>query len=217
MLRPWLRFVLLLWLVLPLAACGDLRRAFSPQQGLQGLKAPVGSRPPQPQPPAVRQRMAEERCRRERPGLEARMERLRRAELRLARVKEEAYVPLAPPPPWDEGKESRYRQEDRDADWLRDEQAREAWRRREKGRRESWLMDHQERLRQAQRHLDQQTRELRARRPDLFTGPASIEFHPEVVDRIRACREVGQAGTLAGVAGASPEPPRSAGMLVGGL
>jgi hypothetical protein len=212
MVRPWLRFVMLLWLVLPLAACGDLRRVFTPQQELQGLKAPVATRPPQPQPPAVRQRMAEERCRRERPGLEARMEGLRRAELRLAQVKEETYVPLTPPAPWDESKESRYRQEDRDADWLRDQQAGEAWRRREKGRRESWSADHQERLRQAQWHLDRQTQELRAQRPDLFTGPGSIEFHPDVVERIRSCREVGRAGSPAAVAGASPASPRSAGM-----
>jgi hypothetical protein len=138
----------------------------------------------------VERQRAEERCLRERPALETRMAALRRAEGRLARVKAETYVSLPPPPPWDEAAESRFRQEDRDADWLRHQQAQESWRREDEGRRVRWWADHQARLGEAQAELNAEARALRERRADLFTGVDSIEFNPVVEAQIRQCRNL---------------------------
>ncbi|MEB3260821.1 MAG: hypothetical protein VKP63_09380 [Cyanobacteriota bacterium] len=169
---------------------------------------PRGTRPPggpgatsegRTDPTALRRQAAEARaagqrarelCVRERPELESRMAALRRAESRLARVKEDSYVPLPPPPAWDEAAESRFRQEDRDADWLRHQQAREAWRLREEERSARWWRAHQARLGDAQAELNTEARALRERRADLFTGPESIEFDPLVAERIRNCRDL---------------------------
>jgi hypothetical protein len=136
---------------------------------------------------AERQRL-EERCLLERPELEERMAALRRAESRLAGVKDESYVPLPPPAPWDEAAESRFRQEDQETDWQRHLLERERWRQREAQRRASWWADHDARLGEAQAQLNQEAQALRNRRPDLFTGPGSIEFNPTVADQIRQCR-----------------------------
>ena len=112
---------------------------------------------------------------------------LRRSELALAQVKGETYTPLPPPAPWDEAIESRYRLEDREADLQRHLHDQQEWHRREQGRQARWIAEHRERVRQAQWALDRQTQELRAQRPDLFTGPGSIEFNPEVARQIRQC------------------------------
>lgn len=113
---------------------------------------------------------------------------LRQAERQLARVKQDTYVPLPHPERWDEAKESRYRLEDREADWQRHLQIHAEWQRREERRRNRWQADHNARLEIAQGRLDRLARQLHGQRPDLFTGPGSIEFNPEVADRIRSCR-----------------------------
>lgn len=187
MARRWLPLALLLVLTSLVGACG--RRVVSPADG-QAARDGAKQRLAEARARAERQRL-EERCLRERPELEARMGELRRAEGRLARLKEEAYVPLPSPDPWDEAAESRFRLEDREVDWQRHQQEAEAWRQREESRRSRWRADHAERLRQAQDHLDRQARALRGRRADLFTGPDSIEFNSRVADQIRQCRPVG--------------------------
>lgn len=115
------------------------------------------------------------------------MAELRQAEGELANEKQAMYEPLPPPPPWDEAMESRFRQEDRDLDWARHLEAQETWRRKERIRLSQWEDAHQERLGAAQLRLDQLARDLRLRRPTLFTGPGSIEFDPVAVDAIRRC------------------------------
>lgn len=184
-----MRSLLPLSLVLLLASCGTLQRAFAPAANQQGLNAPVKQQADQQRQAAAQaeRRRDQERCLLERPGFEAQMAALRRAESQLARVKEDTYVPLRPPEPWDESVESRYRLEDREADWQRHLQAQEAWQRREQSHRASWMANHQERLSLAQERLDRQARELRSLRPDLFTGPGSIEFNPEVAHRLLHC------------------------------
>jgi hypothetical protein len=188
MAPPWFRTLLLLLLLLPLTACGGKLRPSSPneaQQPVQTLDKDLNER--RAQSLAQRQRMEQERCRRDRPGLEAQMVSLRQAELELARVKQESYAPLPPPEPWDESKESRYRIEDREADWQRHLQRQDDWQRREQNRRARWKASRQARLQRAQDRLNWHARELRERRPDLFTGPESIEFNPKVAQRLRDC------------------------------
>ena len=189
MAPSWLRSLLLLLFLVPLTACGGKLRPFSseeaPQQPIQSPEQNLNERRARSQ--ALRQRMEQERCLRDRPGLEAQMVALRQAELELALVKQDSYRPLPPPEPWDESKESRYRLEDREADWQRYLQRQEDWQRREQSRRASWRSNHQARLQRAQETLNRHVQELRVRRPDLFTGPGSIEFNPEVAQRLRHC------------------------------
>lgn len=181
--------LLLLALLLLISACGRPRSA--PPKDIQrfGEKSQVMQERRQAQ--LQRERNALERCLRERPELEAQMVSLRRAEAELARVKQEGYVSLPPPEPWNEDRESRYRLEDREADWQRYLQAQEDWKRREEQQRSSWQVGHQSRLQVAQATLDREARELRSRRPDLFTGPGSIEFNADVASQIRSCRAIG--------------------------
>lgn len=181
--------LLLLAPLLLISACGSPRS--SPPKDMQrlGEKGQVMQELRQAQ--LQRERNALESCLRERPELEAQMVSLRRAEAELARVKQEGYVPLPPPEPWNEARESRYRLEDREADWQRYLQAQEDWKRREEQHRSSWHVGHQSRLQEAQATLDRVARELRSRRPNLFTGPGSIEFNADVVSQIRSCRAIG--------------------------
>lgn len=188
MAPPWLRTPLLLLLLLPLTACGGKLRPFSPKEAQQPIQSPqtdLNDRRAQRQ--AQRQRMEQERCLRDRPGLEAQMVALRQAELELARVKQQSYRSLPPPEPWDESKESRYRHEDREADWQRYLQRQEDWQRREQSHRANWMANHQAHLQRAQETLNRHAQDLRTRRPDLFTGPKSIEFDPKVSQRLRHC------------------------------
>jgi hypothetical protein len=193
MVRRWLPVLLALVLPPLMAACGSW--------GVNTAQRPgVGPDEPTRQA-AERQQLAErraraeqqrrqERCQRERPALETRMAALRRAESRLAEVKEERYRPLSPPPPWDEAAESRFRQEDRDADWQRHQGEQETWQQREETRRARWWADHQARLLDAQEALNAEVRALRDQRADLFTAPGSIEFNPKVEEEIRLCRNL---------------------------
>lgn len=186
MARRWLPVALSLALTSQLGACGPAPRREAGPSGRGDEKTD------QQRQAAARNRLErqrwEARCRRQRPELEARMADLRRAEAELARVKEEIYVPSAPPPAWDEAAESRFRQEDRDSDWQRHQQAQDRWVQREKERHARWSADRGERLAAAQARLNAEARGLRNRRADLFTGPGSIVFQPEVEEEIRRCR-----------------------------
>ena len=189
MASPWLRSLSLLLLVIPLTSCGWRLGGVPPREPGQPTSTPARTSNKRPfQSQAQRQRIQQERCLRERPGLEAQMAALRRAELQLARVKEETYTPLPPPQAWDELKESRYRLEDRETDWQTHLEAQKAWKRQEELRRARWQAEHQDRLNMAQWRLDRQAQQLRSQRPDLFTGPRSIEFNPAVADDIGSCR-----------------------------
>lgn len=191
MARHRLFVVLSLALALQLVACGKgepPRPSPDPRRGEAARTASERERQAQARADQTR---LQERCRRERPELEAAMAELRRAERWLARVKAETRVPLPPPPPWDEDAESRFRLEDRELDRQRHQAAQEEWRRREDSDRIRWQAAHGERLREAQDQLNRQAQALRERRADLFTGPGSIEFNPEVAAQIRQCGTVG--------------------------
>lgn len=191
MKRRWSRWLLLVVWLPWLGSCGQKPRLVAPNQGQQGVNAPENRQAEQQRLANVQRQRAQQRaqelCLQERPGLVAQMASLRRAELQLARVKEETYVPLPAPDPWDEARESRFRQEDREADWQRHLQAQEAWQRREWNHRANWMANHQDRLLIAQERLDQEAQALRSRRPELFTAPGSIEFNPEVARRLSNC------------------------------
>jgi hypothetical protein len=189
MARRWRPVLLSLALTSLVGACGFQRGTPGPavEAGAGGDASRNAER--QARARAERQQQAE-RCLRERPELEAQMASLRRAESDLARVREGTYVPLPAPAPWDEAAESRFRLEDREADWQRHQQAQESWRQQEQSRRARWWADHQDRLREAQARLDQEARALRSRRADLFTGPGSIEFNPTVEAQIRQCQNL---------------------------
>jgi hypothetical protein len=183
---PWQLWPLLLVL---LTACTDLRRLLpSPPQTPQGTRPGTAAPKARPAPDGVKQRpISRERCLRDSAALEDQMAELRRSEARLARVKEEVYASQSSPPRWNEDAESRFRQEDRDADWQAYLQAREDWTRREGSQRARWQSDHTRRWQEAQANLDELARDLRRQHPDLFTAPGSIEFDPVVVRRLRQC------------------------------
>lgn len=185
--RRSLRSLLSLAVLVLLVSCGSLQPV-PPQEGPGASRNRQLAQQRQAEAKAqVAQRMEQERCLRERSSLESQMADLRRAEVQLARVKQDRYVPLPAPEPWDEATEARYRLEDREADWQRHRQAQEAWQRREQSHRASWKANYQARLQLAQERLDRQARQLRTRRPELFTGPGSIEFNPEVAHRLLHC------------------------------
>ena len=182
---PWQLWPLLL---VVLTACSDLRRLLPSPQSPQGT--PHGTVVPKarPAPDGVKQRpISRERCMQEIAELDVQMAELRRSEARLARVKEEAYTPQSSPPRWNEDEESRFRLEDRDADWQNYLQARDDWTRREGSQRARWQADHTRRWQEAQARLDGLASELRRQHPDLFTAPGSIEFDPVAVRRLRQC------------------------------
>ena len=182
---PWQLLPLVLFF---LTACGDLRRTLLPPQETRSPGSGVVSPRERPAPDASRkQPFHRDRCLRERQALEAQMAELRRSEAMLARVKEETYGPRSSPPRWNEDQESRFRPEDRDADWQRYLQAREEWNRQEGSRLARWKSDHARRVEEAQLRLDRTARSLREQQPDLFTAPGSIEFNPAVVRRLRHC------------------------------
>ena len=212
MARRWLSVVLSLALIPLVGACVPKRAEPGPHARIPAARATDPQRLAEAKSRAERQRL-EERCLRERPELGNRMAALRRAESRLARVKAETFLPSPPPKPWDEGAESRFRLEDREVDWQRHLQDEEAWQRREESRRSRWLAEHQERLREAQDGLDRQARELRSLRADLFTGPTSIEFNPEVAEAIRTCRRVGTR-PIGKTAPRPPDPKASKSVMI---
>lgn len=182
---PWQLWPLLL---VVLTACSDLRRLLPSPQSPQGTPHGTVGPKARPAPDGVNQRpISRERCLREIAELDVQMAELRRSEARLARVKEEAYTPQSSPPRWNEDEESRFRLEDRDADWQNYLQARDDWTRREGSQRARWQADHTNRWQEAQAHLDGLASELRRQHPDLFTAPGSIEFDPVAVRRLRQC------------------------------
>ncbi|MEB3334755.1 MAG: hypothetical protein VKP70_07195 [Cyanobacteriota bacterium] len=213
MARRWLPVVLSIALGLQLGACGN-GNAPDPRAGKGSREAVEGKRRAEAQVQArAKRRRRHERCLRERPALEAAMAELRRAESALAQVKSETRVPLPPPPPWNDAVESRFRLEDRELDRQRHEEARANWRQREESDRLRWRAAHQERLGEAQGHLNRQARVLRDRRPDLFTGPGSIEFNPAVEDQIRQCDRA-TAGTMGKTAPTAPSPTASSSVTI---
>lgn len=184
----------MLWQLLPLVllsltACADLRRLLPPPQEARspghGAISPKDRSAPDT---SKKEPFNRDRCLRERQVLESQIAELRRSEALLARVKEERYGPRSSPPRWNEDQESRFRPEDRDADWQNYLKAREEWHRQEGGRQSRWQADHARRLDEAQVRLDRTARSLREQHPDLFTTPGSIEFNPAVVRRLRDCK-----------------------------
>lgn len=110
---------------------------------------------------------------------------LRRAEQELAAARSSAFNPsVAPPQPLDAGKESRYRPEDQRLDRDRYEAALGAWEQQVASQRSQWRQQRAKRIRAAQDRLDQDVQALRELQPDLFNGPASIEFAPMALRRV---------------------------------
>lgn len=190
MVRRWLPLVFSLALSSVLGACGPWRDAAGSRREAGRGDTTERRAERQRQTAARERRQWAERCRRERPELVARMADLRRAEAHLARVKGAVYEPSAPPPPWDEAAEARFRLEDREADWQRHLREQDRWRQREALRRAGWEAERRERLAAAQERLNGEARALRLRRADLFTGPESIVFNPVVEEAIRGCQRV---------------------------
>ena len=164
------------------AGTGKLKRSGAP--GMPVATAAASS----PARPAAGTIQSLERCPADSPRLAFRMGELRQAEAALAAVKGEQYRPVPPPAPLEEAQESRYRPEDQDLDREHHAQAMAAWETAEAERRRLWAEDHDQRLAAAQGRLDQIAADLQRRRGDLFTGPGSIEFNPQVAEAIRLCQ-----------------------------
>ncbi|MFN5698151.1 MAG: hypothetical protein ACK486_14135, partial [Cyanobacteriota bacterium] len=150
--------------------------------------AVAGSSASAPARPATGSGSAKERCPADSSSLAIRMGELRQAEAALAAVKSEQYRPVPAPPPLEEAQEARYRPEDQELDREHHAQAMAAWEAAEAARSRRWAQDHDQRLADAQGRLDQIAAELQQRRGDLFTGPGSIEFNPQVAEAIRLCQ-----------------------------
>jgi hypothetical protein len=136
---------------------------------------------------AAARRQALEACRRRQRTLTTLMESLRRTEQELAAARNSPFRPsVAPPQPLDAGRESRYRPEDQRLDRERYEEALGAWEQQVASERALWRQRREARIEAAQARLNRDARALRDLQPDLFTGPASIEFDPVVVGRVRA-------------------------------
>ncbi len=136
---------------------------------------------------AAARRQALDACRRRQGKITTLMESLRSAEQELAAARNSPFRPsVAPPQPLDAGQESRYRPEDQQLDRERYEEALGAWEQQVAGERARWRQRRDARITAAQARLDREARALRDLQPDLFTGPASIEFDPVAVGRVRA-------------------------------
>ncbi len=136
---------------------------------------------------AAARREALDACRRRQRRITTLMESLRSAEQELAAAGTIPFQPsVAPPQPLDDGRESRYRPEDQRLDRERYEEALGAWEQQVAGERARWRQRRDARAAAAQERLDRDAQALRDLQPDLFTGPASIEFDPGAVGRVRA-------------------------------
>lgn len=136
---------------------------------------------------AAARREALDACRRRQRRIATLMDSLRSAEQELAAARNSSFLPSVPPPrPLDAGRESRYRPEDQRLDRERYEQALGAWERQVAAERARWRQRRAAHVDTAQERLDRDAKALRALQPDLFTGPASIEFDPAAVARLRA-------------------------------
>jgi hypothetical protein len=136
---------------------------------------------------AAARRAALEACRVRQQRITALMASLRKAEQALAAARNTPFQPsVAPPPPLDSRRESRYRPEDQQLDRERYEAALDAWEQRVAGQRTLWRQQRAERIATAQERLDRDFRALKTLEPDLFNGPESIEFNPTVVQRVTA-------------------------------
>ncbi|MCP9838237.1 hypothetical protein KBY84_12120 [Cyanobium sp. N.Huapi 1H5] len=135
---------------------------------------------------AAARRQAQDACRRRQGRITTLMESLRSAEQDLAAARNSPFRPsLAPPQPLDDGRESRYRPEDQRLDRERYEEALGAWEQQVAGERARWRQQREARITAAQERLDRDAQALRGLQPDLFTGPASIEFDAAAVGRVR--------------------------------
>ena len=138
---------------------------------------------------AAARREALEACRRRQGRITTLMESLRSAEQELAAARNSPFRPsVAPPQPLDAGRESRYRPEDQRLDRERYEEALSAWEQQVAAERARWRQQRNARVAAAQDRLNRDAQALRDLQPDLFTGPARIEFNPVAVARQRtAC------------------------------
>ncbi len=135
---------------------------------------------------AADRREALDACRRRQTRITTLMASLRSAEQELAAARNSPFRPsVAPPQPLDDGTESRYRPEDQRLDRERYEEALGAWEQQVAGERARWRQRREARITAAQDRLDRDAQALRDLQPDLFTGPASIEFNPVAVGRLR--------------------------------
>ncbi len=136
---------------------------------------------------AASRRAALEACRRRQRTVTTLMESLRRTEQELAAARNSPFRPsVAPPQPLDAGRESRYRPEDQRLDRERYEEALGAWEQQVAVERARWRQRREARIDAAQDRLNREAMALRDLQPDLFTGPASIEFDPVAVGRVTA-------------------------------
>ncbi len=130
---------------------------------------------------------AQEACRSRQGTITTLIGSLRQAEQELAAARNSPFRPsVAPPPPLDAGKESRYRPEDQRLDRDRYEAALGAWEQQVASQRAQWRQQRAERIEAAQERLDRDAQALRQLQPDLFNGPASIEFDPRALRQVSA-------------------------------
>ncbi len=136
---------------------------------------------------AAARRAALDSCRHRQREINTLIASLRNAEQELAAARNSSFRPsVSPPQPLDEGKESRYRLEDQRLDRDRYEAALGAWEQQVASQRAQWRQQRFERIAAAQGRLDRDAQALRQLQPDLFNAPASIEFDPMALQRVRS-------------------------------
>jgi len=154
-----------------------------------GARPPIGA----PAPQAELQQQEQARlCRQTSRTVSSELAALRQVERRLSGLRQEVDPGASSPAPlWDGAREQRYSEQDRDLDRQRYERQLAAWQRQQAAGRQAWDGRHRRELAGAQSELNARSRRLRRLRPNLFTGPTSIEVNPAVLDQILRCAPTG--------------------------
>jgi len=152
-------------------------------------RSPIAA--PAPQSELQRQEQAR-LCRQASRTVSSELAALRQVERRLSALRQQGDPGYSSPAPrWDEAREQRYSEQDRDLDRQRYQRQLAAWQQQQATGRQAWEGRHRRELAGAQSELNARSRRLRRLRPNLFTGAASIEVNPVVLDRILRCAPTG--------------------------
>jgi signal transduction histidine kinase len=159
------------------------------------LLACSGQRPPTgggKQPPVINtQEPALRQCQQRRSTLLGQLQDLRRAEIRLARLRSTPMPPTPGRPIWDEEKESRFSQEDQELDRQAYQRDLARWQERDAARLAAWSQRQTPDIGASQQELNRLSRQLHDQYPQLFTGPGSIEIRPQELARLSRCETGG--------------------------
>ena len=168
-----------------------LAAALTACRGPEPMARPPIVAPPAPQSELQRQEQAR-LCRQTSRTVSSELAALRQVERRLSGLRQQGDPGSSSPAPlWDEAREQRYSDQDRELDRQRYEREWAQWQQQQATGRQAWEGRHRRELAGAQSELNARSRRLRRLRPNLFTGATSIEVNPAVLDQILRCAPTG--------------------------